>query len=372
MLKRREGKEQEDRAQEVLKEIDSPVEERKKDYRFEKVLSTGSTVLDLCISGGRCLEGGIPGGVLMDIFGPSASGKTSLLSEILASAQSQGGETQVQDPEARLDEEYARIYGVEIDRKNYYRPDTVTECFERIQKWNPKNFNVINAAGVDSLAALSTDLEMGPKGDKMGMRRAKEFSQELRKTARIIANNNWVICCTNQVRDSDYGEVTPGGKGIPYYASLRLRVGQISTIERKYKIIGQEEPEEIGRSRAARRAERDREKEKGESKELKKAVGIVSKVFIKKSTVDDPYRECEIYIIFNYGIDDVRGNLQYCKDMTGASRYACPDGKDYQAIEKAIAWVEQNELEKRLKGNTIDLWNEIEKKFKISRKPKVR
>ena len=316
----------------------------KKDFDFKKMISTGSTLLDLAISGGRCRNGGIPGGIITEIFGPSGSGKTSILSEIGASVQQRDGEVMFLDPEARLDQEYARIYQIQLAAKNYYRPNTVTEVFEKIFSWQPDNNEAINLIATDSLAALSTELEL-EKGDKMGMRRAKEFSEGLRKTARIIANNNWIIGCTNQVRDGAYGETTPGGQAIPFYSSLRIRVAQQDKVIRSTKIS---------------------------NKEVKKVIGIKSTCFIKKSTVDDPYREADIYIVFGYGIDDIRGNLQYMKDMKGNTVYDCIDGKTYQSIDKAIAYIEDNNLETKLRDNVINLWNEIEEKFKTNRQKKDR
>ena len=95
---------------------------RTKPLSFDATLSTGSTLLDLCISGGKCAEGGIPGGIVVEIFGRPGSGKTAILAELFASAQSKGGDAMFKDPEARLDKEYAKIYGVRLDAKNYSRP----------------------------------------------------------------------------------------------------------------------------------------------------------------------------------------------------------------------------------------------------------
>ena len=327
----------------VINAVSAPTKEVKVE-RLEQTVSTGSTLLDLSISGGRKWDGGIPGGIIIEIYGPPGAGKTSVLAEICASVQANGGQVKFLDPEARLDQEYARIYGMELDKKDYYRPETVTEVFdEHIWPWEPPRKDVINAIGTDSLAALSTQAELDDK-DKYGMRRAKEFSQGLRKTARVIRRNNWLIVCTNQVRQGDVGEVTPGGKGIPFYATLRIRVGEKEKIKKPIKIHG---------------------------KEVVKIVGIRSLCYIKKSTINDPYQECSIYIIFNYGIDDVRGNLQYLKDMTGAKKYGWDDFS-YVSMEKMIRAVEKYGKERELKEKVINLWHEIEEKFKVERKKKER
>ena len=309
------------------------------------VLSTGSTLLDLAISGKRIREGGIPGGIIVEISGPAASGKTAVLAEVCSSAQMKGGQVRFLDPEARLDEEYSRIYGMELGAKDYFRPDLVSEVFSLIREWEPKNPDVINVIATDSLAALSTELEMD-QGDKMGMKRAKEFSAGLRQTARIIRNNNWLIVCTNQVRQGEYGEVTPGGMGIPFYSSLRIRVGQKGKVEQKRKLSS--------------------------GVEVKKVIGIESVCMVKKSTVDDPYREAPICIVFGLGIDDVRANLQWGKDMRKDSTYSCPDGKTYQSIDAAIRYVEESELVDQLREQTVEMWGEIEARFVSDRKPKIR
>lgn len=327
----------------------------------DRVISTGSTLLDLAISGKRKRGGGVPGGIIVELYGPAGSGKTSVMQEIIASCQSNNGDDMTLDPEGRLDKEYSRIYGVSIDDKKYHRPDTVEEVFELVQKWKPQpsNEEAINVLGVDSLAALSTELEM-TKGDKMGMKRAKEFSTGFRKTARIIANNEWCMLCTNQIRQGDYGEVTPGGLAIIFYASLRIRVKEIAPIEKEIDLTPKN-PEK-----------KEKKKEDKQKSTFSKIIGIKSMCFVKKSTVDDPYREVPIYIIFGYGIDDIRGNLQYIKDMTLNSVYECPDGKTYQSMDKAIKYVEEHDLQDDLKEKTISLWEEIESKFDAHRVPKRR
>jgi RecA/RadA recombinase len=330
----------------------------------DSVVSTGSTLLDLAISGKRRRGGGIPGGILMELFGRSQSGKTAVMAEILASVQSRGGETEIEDPEGRLDEEYNRVYGVTMGTNySYSRPDTVEQIMENALSWKPKNPNVINARGTDSLAALTTELEMGPKGDKMGMRRAKEFSAGFRKTARKIANNNWLWVCTNQVRQGDYGETTPGGNAVAFYASIRVRLQQIKKIDKTIKFKSGGEVEEVD--------EPSEKKDKKGGVEVSKVIGIETEATVIKS-IDDPFRTAPLYIIFGYGIDDVRGNLQYNKDMTNSTTYKCPDGKTYSVLNIAIQYIEKNNLQDGLKEQTIDLWEEIESKFNQNRQTKKR
>jgi RecA/RadA recombinase len=324
---------------------------------WKKTISTGSTLLDLAISGGRVHGGGVPGGILVEVYGRSGSGKTSVLSELCGSAQAAGGDILFLDPEARLDEEYTKTYGVEIPENAYHQPDTVIEMFDYFDKWDPKATSKvkdpIHVVAADSLAALSTELEL-TKGDKMGMRRAKEFSQELRKHARKINKNNWVMACSNQVRQGDYGDITPGGKAVEFYASLRISVNQ---------------REKLFKERQYAWTDTDGKKRKG--KAIKKAFGIKSWCIVTKSSIDKPYREVPIYIIFDYGIDDIRGNLQWMKDTLGLSTYRAVD-KDYQRMDLAIKYIEENDLEDELREEVIKLWDEVEKNFSEKRKKKSR
>ncbi len=310
---------------------------------WKDTLSTGSTLLDLAISSGRKYGGGVPGGIFVEIYGRSGSGKTSILSELCGSAQATGGDIMFMDPEARLDEEYAKTYGVDVPKDCYEQPDTVTEMFKHFTSWKPKSKDKLNVFAADSLAALSTELEMD-KGDKMGMRRAKEFSTEFRKHCRTINANGWIMACSNQVRQGDYGDVTPGGKAAEFYASLRISVNQVEKLFKEKSFGG---------------------------KKVKRAFGICSKCIITKSSIDKPYRDVPIYIIFDYGIDDVRGNLQWMKDVLGSTKYNAVD-KEYQRMDQAIDWIEKNDLEEKLRDQVIKLWGEVETKFKHKRKQKRR
>lgn len=302
-------------------------------------ISTGSTLLDLEISGSRIRGGGIPPGVIVEIFGPSGAGKTSILAEICANAKAKGGDFHIKDPEGRLDQEYAKIYGLKIDKSRYSRPDTVTEMFESLWNWEPKpeKIGAVSIFAGDSLAALSTDMEMEDT-DKMGMRRAKEFSEAMRKICRKIANNPWIVVLTNQERESPTGVTTPGGKAIPYYASLRIRVSP--QMSNKYI----KSTKKVG------------------SQTIEKKKGIRSKAQIKKSSIGDPHGECPYSIVFGYGLDDLRENLQYLKEVNGESKYVVGD-QEFASVEKAIAYVEGNDFQSEIKEKVIDRWTEIQASF---------
>lgn len=343
----------------------------------KQVVSTGSTWLDLAISGERRRGGGVPGNCFMEISGPEGTGKTALLAELCASVQSKGGDSSFKDPESRIDEEYCRIYGVELCAKNYSTPDTVEEVFEEIEKWEPKPTisDAINFIGTDSLAALSTDMEMDEE-DKMGQRRAKMFSQGFRKTARLLRPRNILLACSNQVRDGKYGDTTPGGRAIRFYASLRIGLKQIEEITKTIRISGEEKEEgqkELTRRERVKKEKEAKEKgEKPDKNKISQPIGILTECFVKKSSVGTPYRKAKIYIIFGYGIDDVRGNLAYLKEMRNTNGYVCPDGKSYMSMEQAVLHVEETGQIAQLKEEVINLWEHIDNKFKVTRKPKER
>ena len=350
----------------VKAHANKPSEPEEKEYEGDpsRIVSTGSTLLDLAISGGRVRGGGIPVGILVEIFGPNGTGKTTLLCELAGAVQRQSGEVMFHDPEGRLNEEFAKIFDFHPEQATMSMPDTVPEVFKPIRKWQPESDGP-NAIFADSLAALSTDLEMeNEDGDKMGMRRAKELSEECRKTCRILSQQKWLLVCSNQVRvNAKAGQfqeqyTTPGGESIPFYASLRLKTKNFGKIKRTRTIRGNE---------------------------VERAIGVNVGIHVYKSTVWKPYRDATVPIIFDYGIDDVRANLQFVKQYGKKLKTTDDKGKqkDYtgyhvrdeelgNSIEGAIAKVEDQDLERELQEETIEVWQELESKFETERKPKRR
>lgn len=315
------------------------------------IISTGSTLLDLAISGGRFPRGGIPSGILVEIFGPASSGKTVMLCELAGAVQRSGGAVMFRDPEARLNNQFAKLFGFEVEQADYAQPDTVTELFEPIKKWEPKNENGgINGVFADSLAALSTELEM-ESGDKYGLRRAKEFSEQCRLTCRVLAQRNLLMVCSNQVRQNiDAGPFeqkykSPGGEAIAFYSSLRLRCHSPRKIHRERK---------IGKGT------------------VRRVVGVETLVEVYKSSVAQPYRTAPVSILYDYGVDDIRANLEFVKQALGATSYRVGEQSLGDALDRAIGKVEEGNLEADLKQQTIELWHEIEEKFKVERAGKRR
>jgi recombination protein RecA len=337
-------------SEQVKSHVERPSKLSKKEGNTEIMISTGSTLLDLAISGGRVEGGGIPGGIMVEIFGPSGCGKTVLLSEIAGDIQRKGGDVMFRDPEARLNKVFARIFDVDFDSLDYDTPNTVTDVFAAINKFEGKG--KINGCMTDSLAALSTDMEMdNDDGDKMGTRRAKEFSEGLRKNARIIQKNNILMVCSNQIRENmdagHFGEKhsSPGGKAIGFYSSVRLRAFNPRKLKKKVKIKG---------------------------KEVERVYGVQTQIEVYKNSVDAPYRTAPVSIIFDYGIDDIRENLQFLKTYTEATTYQVLGESLDRSLEKSILLVEQQGLEDDLKQEVIELWKSIEQKFQSERTKKKR
>ena len=107
------------------------------------------------------------------------------------------------------------------------------------------------------------------------------------------------------------------------------------------------------------------------NKEITKTLGINVMVKMIKNTKNDPFREAPLSIVFGYGIDDVRANLQYLKDNQGDTVFDCID-KTYQAMEKAITYIENMGYESKVKAKVTELWYEIENKLKVNRIKKTR
>lgn len=350
---KRTEKTEEKLSEQVEKKVQKVQAKRKKAAEYDgsdTVVSTGSTLLDLAISGGRFKEGGIPTGILVEIFGPSGAGKTVLLCQIAGNIQKLGGEIMFHDPEARLNKQFARMFGLDSSEIEYTIPNTIPEVFKAVRKWTPEENDNKKPYGIfaDSLAALSTDMEMEGT-DKYGMRRAKEFSEELRKTCRIITQHNLLMVCSNQVRQNldagPYGQryKSPGGEAMGFYSSLRLRCSSGEKLKVSRSIRG---------------------------KEHKRVIGVKTEIEVFKSSVWRPYRTAEVYIIFDYGIDDIRANLKFIKDVTRDSVYKVGEVKLGKTLDRAIREVEEQGLEQELKKQTIELWNEIEENFEEKRKPR--
>jgi RecA/RadA recombinase len=337
----------------------TPSEEKPFEYEGNDklMISTGSTLLDLAIAGGRVRGGGIPGGVIVEIFGPPSIGKTTLICEIAGNVQKKGGETNFNDPEGRLSSQFAKIHDYEIDEKDIKHPRTPMDIFPKIRKWEPKNTEIINGEFIDSTAALISDLELEEKKDEY-QRRAKLFSQELRKSAIPIAEKNLLVVASNQLRQNmdsgPFGEKysTPGGEAWKFYSSLRLKCSKSNPfkIQETVKLRG---------------------------KEHKQTIGTAMDIYVAKSSIWIGYLSAPVYLLNNYGIDDIRANLIYLKQY--GPKVKKDNGVDYSGytlngeklapgINDAIDIIEKENAQDDLKETVIDLWEEIQSLFRTDRR----
>ena len=202
-----------------------------------EVIPTGSIALDLALG-----VGGLPRGRVTEIYGPEASGKTTVALSIIAEAQKRGGSAAFIDAEHALDPAWAETIGVNLDELLVSQPDNGEQALEIVE-------TLVHSGGVDvividSVAALvpRTEIE-GDMGDaQMGVQ-ARLMSQAMRKLSGVIARTNTVVIFTNQLRYKIgvmFGnpETTPGGLALKFYSSIRLDSRKIETLKDGQKITG--------------------------------------------------------------------------------------------------------------------------------------
>lgn len=202
-----------------------------------EVIPTGILTVDLALG-----VGGIPKGRIIEIYGPEASGKTTLSLMTIAQIQREGGVAAFIDAEHALNPSWAQLLGVKLDDLLISQPDTGEQALEIAEA-------LIRSAGVDlvvidSVAALVPRAEIeGEMGDaSMGMQ-ARLMSQALRKLTGVVSKSNTTVIFTNQLRlkiGIMFGnpETTPGGLALKFYASVRMDVRKIETIKKNNEVVG--------------------------------------------------------------------------------------------------------------------------------------
>ena len=202
-------------------------------------ISTGSLGLDIALG-----IGGVPQGLVIEIFGPESSGKTTLTLQVIAECQKAGGTAAFIDAEHALDPLYAKKLGVNVDELLLSQPDTGEQALE-VADMLVKS-NSVDLLVVDSVAALTPRAEIeGEMGDHHVGLQARLMSQALRKITGNIQRSNATVIFINQIRMKIgvmFGnpETTTGGNALKFYSSVRLDIRRIGAVKEGEEVIGNE------------------------------------------------------------------------------------------------------------------------------------
>jgi recombination protein RecA len=213
-------------------------------------VSTGSLSLDIALG-----IGGLPRGRVVEIFGPEASGKTTLVYHVMAEAQRRGGICAFIDAEHAMDPTYARRIGVDIDQLLVSQPDTGEQALEIAELLIRSG--ALDVVAVDSVAALVPRAEIeGEMGDSHVGLQARLMSQALRKLAGTLNRTDTIAIFTNQLREKIgvmFGnpETTPGGRALKFYASVRLDIRRIETLKDGAEAIGNRVRVKVAKNKVA-------------------------------------------------------------------------------------------------------------------------
>jgi recombination protein RecA len=202
-----------------------------------EAIPTGALGLDLALG-----IGGIPRGRVTEIFGSEGSGKTTLALHIIAECQKLGGVAVYIDAEHALSLEFAKLIGVDTDNLGFSQPDTGEQALEICEE-------LVRSGGadvvvIDSVAALVPQAEIeGEMGDAHVGLQARLMSQALRKLVAVIGRSNTAVIFINQLREKVgivFGnpEVTPGGRALKFYSSVRMDVRRLEAIKSGTEVIG--------------------------------------------------------------------------------------------------------------------------------------
>ncbi len=296
-------------------------------------VSTGCLSLDIALG-----VGGVPRGRIIEIFGPEASGKTTLAQHIVAEVQRGGGLAAFVDAEHALDPEYAKKIGVNVDELLISQPDTGEQALDIVETL--VRSNAVDVIVVDSVAALVPKAEIeGEMGQQhMGLQ-ARLMSQALRKLAGITSKSHTIVVFINQTRHKIgvfFGnpETTTGGNALKFYSSIRIEVRRSAQIKQGDMIIGNQ-----------------------------------VKIKIVKNKVAAPFKTTVIDIMYNEGIA-VEGDLLDTGVLHGVvqksgNSYAFGEEKLGVGREKARMYL-RNENPELVQKIRKAVWEEVEKQEKLA------
>jgi recombination protein RecA len=200
-------------------------------------ISTGAMSLDLALG-----IGGLPRGRIVELYGPESSGKSTLALHVVAEAQRNGGICAYIDAEHAMDPAYAKVIGVDIDELLISQPDTGEQALEIADMLIRSG--AIDVLVIDSVAALTPRAEIeGEMGDSHVGLQARLMSQALRKLTGTLSKSSTIALFINQLREKIgviYGspEVTPGGRALKFYSSVRLDIRRVESIKDGAEVIG--------------------------------------------------------------------------------------------------------------------------------------
>ena len=214
------------------------------------VVSTGSLQLDVALG-----VGGLPRGRVVEIYGPEASGKTTLTLEVIAQMQKAGGSAAFIDAEHALDPQYAAKIGVDVEELLVSQPDTGEQALEICDMI--VRSGAVDVVVIDSVAALTPKAELeGDMGDAHVGLQARLMSQALRKLTSNIKRSNTLVIFINQIRMKIgvmFGspETTSGGNALKFYSSVRLDIRRIGALKRGDEVVGNETRVKVVKNKVA-------------------------------------------------------------------------------------------------------------------------